>query len=82
MASNDSYLPRMTSDCLPHQRELESWTKLNTVIYHGSKEARQAILQHEWWFEDDATGGRSKKGAQLHKFNVLLTTYVASDDLR
>ena len=64
------------------QRELESWTKLNTVIYHGSKEARQAILQHEWWFEDDATGGRSKKGAQLHKFNVLLTTYVASDDLR
>jgi chromodomain-helicase-DNA-binding protein 7 len=70
------YLVVAPLSTLPHwQRELESWTKLNTVIYHGSKEARQAILQHEWWFEDDATGGRSKKGAQLHKFNVLLTTY-------
>lgn len=55
------------------QRELESWTEMNTIIYHGSREARQNILQHEWWF--DQGGGGKKGGHRLHKFNVLLTTY-------
>ena len=38
------------------------------IVYHGPKEARQKVLEHEWWFED---GGDSR----VHKFNVLVTTY-------
>jgi chromodomain-helicase-DNA-binding protein 7 len=54
------------------QRELQSWTELNTIVYHGNAAARQAILEHEWWFGESITSGR--KAHQLHKFNVLLTT--------
>ncbi len=50
------------------QRELEAWTDFNVIVYHGPKEARQKVLEHEWWFED---GGDSR----VHKFNVLVTTY-------
>ena len=33
------------------QREIEGWTHLNCVVYHGSKEARQNIWQYEWHFD-------------------------------
>ena len=56
------------------QRELESWTELNTVVYHGNKESRQAIYSHEWLF-DQSAGASRKPGAPLHKVNVVLTTY-------
>jgi hypothetical protein len=33
----------------PHwQREVERWTTLNAVIYHGSAEARNIIREHEF----------------------------------
>ena len=57
------------------QREFEAWTTLNTVVYHGNAQARQKILEYEWWFDDAAGGaGGGKKGARLHKVNVVLCT--------
>ena len=40
----------------------------------GNTQARQKILEYEWWFDDAAGNGRRKKGARLHKVNVVLCT--------
>ena len=55
------------------QRELASWTQLNTIVYHGNAAARQNILTHEWWFAPQP--GARRMAQPLHKFNVLLITY-------
>ena len=30
------------------QRELDAWTTLHSVIFHGPREARDVLLEHEW----------------------------------
>eukprot|EP00303_Exanthemachrysis_gayraliae_P003284 CAMPEP_0206000780 /NCGR_PEP_ID=MMETSP1464-20131121/1691_1 /ASSEMBLY_ACC=CAM_ASM_001124 /TAXON_ID=119497 /ORGANISM="Exanthemachrysis gayraliae, Strain RCC1523" /LENGTH=478 /DNA_ID=CAMNT_0053374049 /DNA_START=27 /DNA_END=1460 /DNA_ORIENTATION=+ len=64
------------------QRELEAWTDLNTVLYHGSADSRDAIVAHEWRYADldaAAEGAASKGGPPavpgLVKFEVLITTF-------
>ena len=34
------------------QRECERWSNLNTVVFHGSREAKKNILRYEWNFEN------------------------------
>ena len=49
------------------QREIEGWTGLNAIIYHGSPMARHVIQEHEFRFKD-------KQYKDAYKFNVLITT--------
>lgn len=47
--------------------ELETWTTLNVVEYHGNAASREIIRQNEFYF--------SGKRNTVLKFHVLLTTY-------
>lgn len=60
-------------------REFERWTELNALLYHGSAQSRETILQHEWYYED-GKGCYDRSGPL--KFNVIITTYemVISDN--
>ena len=48
------------------QREVNAWTTLDGVVYHGNKEARELFVAHEW-----------RRGASLRrpKFDVVVTSY-------
>jgi chromodomain-helicase-DNA-binding protein 7 len=39
------------------QREFESWTDLNTIVYHGSAEDRKCIREYEFAYECDRPVG-------------------------
>ena len=40
---------------LPHwKREVEQWTHMNAVVFHGDKASRQVIRAYEFFDEDDA----------------------------
>jgi hypothetical protein len=63
------------------QRELDAWTTLHSVIFHGPKEARDVLLEHEW-----VGGGKARRrggfgcgwsGADLAtpRFDACITTY-------
>lgn len=53
------------------QREFESWTDLNVVVYHGSVTSKQMIAEYEFYYKND--NGKTIK--DLNKFNVLITTF-------
>ena len=53
------------------QREFESWSDFNVVIYHGSIYSRRLINEYELYYRD--TSG--KVIADAFKFNVIVTTY-------
>lgn len=53
------------------QREFESWTDMNVVVYHGSSASRNMLTEYEVTFKD--TKGNPIKDMQ--KFNVLITTF-------
>ena len=38
------------------QRELDAWTTLHSVIFHGPREARDVLLEHEW-----VGGGKARR---------------------
>ncbi len=53
------------------QREFETWTNLNIIVYHGSNPSRTMLQEYEFHYKDS-------KGNQLkdmYKFNVLITTF-------
>ena len=50
------------------QREFETWTNLNIIVYHGSNASRTMLQEYEFFFKDD-------KKRELYKFNVLITTF-------
>lgn len=54
------------------QREAESWTGMNAIIYTGNSEARETIRKHEFYH----------KNTKNFKFNILITNYetVISDN--
>ena len=63
------------------QRELDAWTTLHSVIFHGPREARDVVLEHEW-----VGGGKARRrggfgcgwsGADLARprFDACVTTY-------
>ncbi len=47
------------------QREIESWTEMSLVLYHGDKNTRANIRKSEFF----------RPGTKTPKFNVLLTSY-------
>ena len=52
------------------QREFETWTEMNAVVYHGTQDARDAIQKYEFhMFEHD---GRARQHKSLFRFNVLI----------
>jgi hypothetical protein len=56
--------------CVPHwTREIEAWTDLDCVLYHGDRESRAALHEFEWRYAP----GLGVDG--LHKFNVVVTTF-------
>lgn len=58
---------------IPHwRRELENWTDMNCLVYHGNSEARQVLRDYEWFYLDDY--GRPKL-RNMFKFHVIVTTY-------
>ena len=64
---------------LPHwQRELDEWTDLHSVIFHGNKAARDMIAIHEWARAGaalNASGAPSAAALATPKFDVVVTTY-------
>uniref|UniRef100_A0A670ZIR6 Uncharacterized protein n=1 Tax=Pseudonaja textilis TaxID=8673 RepID=A0A670ZIR6_PSETE len=53
------------------EREFNTWTEMNTIIYHGSLASRQMIQQYEMYCKDSR--GRLIPGA--YKFDALITTF-------
>lgn len=69
------------------QGEIAMWSpRMNCVVLHGSAEARDTILRHEFYFNEPFV---SKSDAQklrknrICKFNILLTTFeIAMKDIK
>lgn len=53
------------------QREFESWTDMNVIVYHGSSTSRQMLNDYEVFYKLD--NGKPLK--DITKFNVLITTF-------
>lgn len=69
------------------QNEVGLWSpQMNCVVYHGSTEARELIVRHEFYYSEDFTPKSymsASKRASTCKFNILLTTYeMAIKDVR
>ena len=62
------------SVCVNWQREINLWTDLDAVIYHGSVEDREMIRKYEFGYvhkKGQGSGGRSGAACKLE---VLITT--------
>ena len=68
------------------QRTIEEWTSLHVLLYHGSREARELMLQHEFRLQPAActlqphhpkvqSWSSSSRPQAHYQFHVLLTTY-------
>ncbi|KAG1712992.1 hypothetical protein DVH05_000722 [Phytophthora capsici] len=71
------------------QREFNSWTNLNAVVYHGSAAARNVLQNYEFFMSEDELlradelQGKTRNGNQApprpkrncYRFDVLITTY-------
>ncbi|KAI6207680.1 Helicase [Aphelenchoides besseyi] len=57
------------------EREFETWTDMNAVVYHGSAASRDIIQQYEMYYKTEP------KKKNIVKFDALLTTYemIVSD---
>ncbi|XP_068524883.1 LOW QUALITY PROTEIN: chromodomain-helicase-DNA-binding protein 8, partial [Anas acuta] len=53
------------------EREFNTWTGMNSIVYHGSLASRQMIQQYEMYCKDSR--GRLIPGA--YKFDALITTF-------
>ncbi|KAK6105983.1 SNF2 N-terminal domain family protein [Brugia pahangi] len=60
------------------QREFETWTDMNTIVYHGSAASRQIIQQTEFYYRPEELKGGKRN---VVKFDALITTFemVVSD---
>ncbi|XP_071959040.1 chromodomain-helicase-DNA-binding protein 8-like [Antedon mediterranea] len=53
------------------QREFDTWSEINTVIYHGSSYSRHMIAEYELFYKDE----QGVRIPELYKFQALVTTY-------
>ncbi|XP_049847848.1 chromodomain-helicase-DNA-binding protein 8-like [Schistocerca gregaria] len=60
------------STILHWRREVETWTTMNCLVYHGNSEARQIIRDYEWNYTDEKGNIKSSK---IFKFHIIITTY-------
>ncbi|KAL6058337.1 Chromodomain-helicase-DNA-binding protein 9 [Balamuthia mandrillaris] len=56
------------------RREMESWSDLNCVVFHGSAASRAVIRKYEWHYTNPAAAHK-KVYPTMYKFEALLTTY-------
>eukprot|EP00004_Rigifila_ramosa_P023592 TRINITY_DN6646_c0_g1_i1.p1 TRINITY_DN6646_c0_g1~~TRINITY_DN6646_c0_g1_i1.p1 ORF type:complete len:1934 (+),score=399.24 TRINITY_DN6646_c0_g1_i1:667-5802(+) len=52
------------------QREVETWTEMNAVVYHGSAEARRIIRDYEFFYRE-----KERPLLGCYKFHIMITTY-------
>ncbi|KAL0028186.1 hypothetical protein WJX79_000439 [Trebouxia sp. C0005] len=59
------------------QREVETWTSMNVVLYNGSAADREIIRDHEFRYKSSSSykGKTTRAAAGLLKFDVLLASY-------
>ena len=55
------------------QREFDTWTNFNVIVYHGSSASRQLIQDYEFYFDPAKLNGDAKPN--VVKFDALITTY-------
>ena len=61
------------------QREFDTWTEMNAIVYHGSTESREVLRDFEFRFAD---AGSSAATREVYKFHALITSYeVIKQDL-
>ncbi|KAE9551126.1 hypothetical protein FO519_005661 [Halicephalobus sp. NKZ332] len=53
------------------EREFETWTDLNAVVYHGGSKSREVIQQTEFYYKGTMEG----KKKPVIKFDALITTF-------
>ncbi|KAL4858846.1 Chromodomain-helicase-DNA-binding protein 6 [Chlorella vulgaris] len=56
------------------QREIETWTDMNCVVYAGSQADRELIQRHDLYFPSSDGNGKRRK-ARTVKPNVVLSSY-------
>uniref|UniRef100_H2YXE6 DNA helicase n=1 Tax=Ciona savignyi TaxID=51511 RepID=H2YXE6_CIOSA len=54
------------------QREFESWTTINAVVYHGSQTSRDMLHTYEWFCRDENV---STLIPGCYKVHAVITTY-------
>ena len=69
------------------QGEIATWAPdLNCVMLHGSAEARELVVNHEFYFQEpfcSKADVAALKKANKYKFHVLLTTFeMAMKDMK
>uniref|UniRef100_A0AC35TFK6 Chromo domain-containing protein n=1 Tax=Rhabditophanes sp. KR3021 TaxID=114890 RepID=A0AC35TFK6_9BILA len=59
------------------EREFETWTDMNVIVYHGAAKSREIVQQYEFYYSDEM----NKAKRNIVKFDVLITTFemVVSD---
>jgi SNF2 family DNA or RNA helicase len=61
------------------ESELKSWAPdLNVVFYHGSADARNFLVQHEFYYAEPFVSKQDAirlRKSCVTKFHVLITTY-------
>ncbi|KAL3151223.1 hypothetical protein ABBQ38_013064 [Trebouxia sp. C0009 RCD-2024] len=59
------------------QREVETWTSMNVVLYNGSAADRELIREHEFRYKPTnwSKGKSAQRASGQLKFNVLLASY-------
>ncbi|XP_070187859.1 chromodomain-helicase-DNA-binding protein 8-like isoform X4 [Littorina saxatilis] len=53
------------------QREFETWTDMNAVVYHGTSNSRAMIQEYELFYKDE----NGQRLPETFKFDALITTY-------
>ncbi|KAI8622186.1 SNF2 family N-terminal domain-containing protein [Chytriomyces sp. MP71] len=53
------------------ERELNRWSDMNVVVYHGREAARNLIVETEFYYRDN----NHAVVPNIYKFDVVLTTY-------
>lgn len=69
------------------QSELNTWSpQMNTILLHGSTEARETIMKHEFYYHEPFTPKSdvvALRKRNVCKFHILLTTFeVATKEIR
>ncbi|XP_061162484.1 chromodomain-helicase-DNA-binding protein 8-like [Saccostrea echinata] len=53
------------------EREFETWTDINAIVYHGSSTSRNMLQAYEMFYKDE----KGQRIPNIFKFHALITTY-------
>ncbi|XP_056009130.1 chromodomain-helicase-DNA-binding protein 8-like isoform X4 [Ostrea edulis] len=53
------------------EREFDTWTDINAIVYHGSSTSRNMLQAYEMFYKD----GKGQRIPNVFKFHALITTY-------